>query len=210
MWWPGVGWHIKEWVASCRHCIEKRPLQIREPLFPSTLPERPFQKVGVDICEFKNSRYLVQVDYFSRYIDIAYLPGLTTAAVIGKMKNFFAQHGVPEVVVSDNGPQFSSSEFRAFSNSKEWSFQHITNSPRYLQSNGAAERAVRTAKDILRQDDILALLTYRSTPIPDLGVSPAELAIGIKLRTSLPTLPPTLMHHTINSNQVQERDLAFI
>ena len=114
-WWPGIGWDIKEWVASCRHWIEKRPSQIREPLLPSTLPERPCQKVGVDICEFKNSHYLVQVDYFSRYIDIAYLPGLMTAAVIGKMKNFFAQHGVPEVVVSDNGPQFSSSEFRAFS-----------------------------------------------------------------------------------------------
>ena len=52
-----AGRDIKERVDSCRHCIEKRPSQIREPLLPSTLPESPVQKVGVDICDFKNSQF---------------------------------------------------------------------------------------------------------------------------------------------------------
>ena len=118
--------------------------------------------------------------------------------------------GVPEVIVSANGPQFSSSEFRAFSISKEWSFQHSTSSPHYPQNNGAAERAVRTAKGNLKQDDsFLALLTYRSTLIPDLGVSPAELVMGRKLRASLPTLLSTLVPHAINYDQVRKGEHAF-
>ena len=109
----------------------------------------------------------MQVD--SRYIDITYLPSLTSATVIGKLKNFFSHHGIPEMVISDNGTQFSSAEFRTFAD--RWNLSHVTSSPHYLQSNGAAERAVKTVKEILRQDDIfLALLSYRSTPIPDLRV----------------------------------------
>ena len=89
-------------------------------------------------------------------------------------------------------------------------FPAYTSSPYYPQSNGAAERAVRTAKGILKQDDIfLALLTYRSTPIPDLGVSPAELVMGRKLHISLPTLPSTLMPHTSTYDQARKSDHAF-
>ena len=77
------------------------------------------------------------------------------------------------------------------------------------QSNGVAERAIRTEIDILRQDIFLALLTYHSMPVPDLGVSPAELAMGRKLRISMPTLPSMLMPHTINYDRVWECDHAF-
>lgn len=108
VWWPRIGKDIKSRVASCRHCLEKQLSQASEPLLPSALPDRPFQKVGIDICEFRNKHYLVQVDYYSRYIDVNYLPSLTSATVIGKLKNFFSHHGVPETVVSDNGTQFTS------------------------------------------------------------------------------------------------------
>ena len=83
VWWPRIGKDIKSRVASCRHCLEKQPSQASEPLLPSALPDRPFQKVGIDICEFRNKHYLVQEDYYSRYIDVTYLPSLTSATVIG-------------------------------------------------------------------------------------------------------------------------------
>ena len=113
-------------VASCRHCLQKQPSQASEPLLPSALPDRPFQKVGIDICEFRNKHYLVQVDYYSRYIDVTYLPSLTSATVVGKLKNCFSHHGVPETVVSDNGAQFSSAEYGTFAD--RWSFSHVTSS----------------------------------------------------------------------------------
>ena len=205
VWWPQIGKDIKSRVASCRHCLERQPTQISEPLMPSALPERPFQKVGVDIFEFRSSHFLVQVDYYSRYIDVTCLPSLSSATVIGKLKTFFSHHGVPETVISDNGTQFSSAEFAAFA--QKWNFHHVTSSPHYPQSNGAAERAVKTIKEIFSQDDVpLALLSYRSTPIPDLGASPAELAMGRKLRTTLPTLPSTLTPRIVQYEEVRERD----
>ena len=208
IWWPGMSKDIEDRVAKCRHCLSKKPSQPSEPLIPSTLPSRPFEKVAVDLCELKGSNYLVLVDYFSRYIDISHVQSITSQAIIGKLKNSFAHHGIPEVLISDNGRQFVSAEFKKFA--EDWNFSQITTSPHFPQANGAAERAVKTAKDILRQDDpFLALLAYRSTPIPDLGISPAELAFGRRLRTTLPALPRTLNPSTVDKDKVRARDEAF-
>ena len=89
VWWPRISADIHERVSSCRECLERQPSQKKEPLLPSTPPERPFQRVRVDICEVKGDCYLVSTDYYSRYIDIAHLPRLTAHAVISKMKELF-------------------------------------------------------------------------------------------------------------------------
>lgn len=132
--------------------------------------------------------YLVMFDYFSRFIEVAKLLSTTSAAVVERIKSWFARQGVPLQVITDNGPQFSSDTFRQFA--KAWGFTHVTSSPLYPQSNGAAERAVRTAKQLLRKspDPYLALLAYRSTPLAG-GYSPSELLQGRRLRTTVPTHP---------------------
>ena len=71
VWWPHVSKDIQDRVANCGHCLEKRPSQAREPVLPSSLPDRPFQKVGVDLYEFRGLHYLVIVDYYSRYVNLA-------------------------------------------------------------------------------------------------------------------------------------------
>lgn len=105
--------------------------------------------------------------------------------VIKALKSIFARHGVPEVVRSDNGPQYSSGEFQKFA--KDWGFQSITSSPKYAQSNGEAERAVQTIKSLLKkeEDPTRALLSYRSTKQLN-GYSPAELLFGRNIRTRIP------------------------
>ena len=205
VWWPGLSKDVETTVSKCRFCLEKQPSQKHEPLMPSSLPTRPFERMAADLCEFKGQHFLVTTDYFSRYIDIGYLPNISSASVINKLKNTFAHHGIPQTLISDNGRQFSSEEFKNFAS--EWNFTHVTSSPHFPQSNGAAERAVKIAKDILKQDDVfLALLTYRSTPLPELGASPAELAFGRRLRTTLPTLPKTLLPRTVDPDTVRRRD----
>ena len=74
--------------------------------------------------------------------------------------------------------QWTSCEFAAFA--KSCNLHHITNSPTFLQSNGQVERAIQTAKKLLRQSDdpYTALLTYRSTSIRWCNLSPAELLMG--------------------------------
>ena len=110
--------------------------------------------------------------------------------------------------MTDEGTQFTSSSFMRFA--KAWNFIHDSSSPHFHQANGAAERAVRTAKEILEQEDpLLALLTYRSTPIPELGASPAELAFGRRIRTTMPMIPRQLDSPVISREDFRRRDNAF-
>ena len=206
VWWPGISQQIKNTVANCQKCEERRPTQVKEPLVTRELPERPFQEVSTDLFEFKKQHYVVLVDAYSRYIEIANLRQQTTSeSVIKSLKNIFARHGIPELVFSDNGPQYDSKDFKTFSES--WQFTHDTSSPHYPQSNGGAERAVREAKRILSQDDpALALLIYNSTPTSPTGESPAKLAFGRNLRTTLPCLPSTLDPCLANKDAVRDRN----
>lgn len=121
-----------------------------------------------------------------------HLPSTTTLCVTQKLKAVFARFGIPDEVVSDNGPQFSSAEFQELANKLD--FRHITSSPHHPQGNGHAERAVQIAERILKQSDpLLALMCYRSMPCVTTGVSPAELLMGSKIRTTLPTLERNLL-----------------
>ncbi|XP_033733604.1 uncharacterized protein K02A2.6-like [Pecten maximus] len=107
------------------------------------------------------------------------------------MQSIFARHGIPETVVSDNGPQYTSEVFVKFA--KEYGFCHETSSPYYPQGNGEAERAVQTIKRAIRKanDPYQALLAYRAIHLK-CGYSPAELLIGRRLRTTLPENPQNL------------------
>lgn len=107
--------------------------------------------------------------------------------------------------MSDNGPQFSSAEFQELA--RQLDFRHITSSPHHPQGNGHVERAVQTAKRILCQiDPLIALMCYRSTPCTTTGVSPAELLMGRKIRTTLPTLEKNLRPKWPNRKTVEHKD----
>ena len=139
-----------------------------------------------NIFFLKDTHYLVAVDYFSKYLEVIKLGTMTSRSVIDGLKAMFSRHGIPETVISDNGPQFSSNEFSAFATS--YNFIHTTSSPYYPQSNGQAEWTVQTAKRLLTKSDdpYLALLIYRATPLPWCNLSPSQLLMGRHLRTNLP------------------------
>ena len=175
---------------------------------PSSMPSRPWERLGSDLFEYEKKHYLLIIDYFSRWIEIRHLTSTTSEATIRAMKSIFATHGIPDVVISDNGPQYSSEYFTSFS--KSYGFTHCTSSPLYPQSNGEAERAVQTVKNILRknEDPHMGLLAYRSTPLNNV-LSPSQLLMGRHLRTTVPTLPKNLsmsVHPTQLENAKQKEE----
>ena len=186
VWYLGLSREIQDSVQQCRVCAwvcawvcrDSKP----EPLIPTPLPDRPWQVVATDLFELKGVDYLIVIDYFSRYVEVAVMTKTTKSSeVIRALKSIFARHGTPEQVRSDNGPQFDSAEFLHFA--KEWGFKHTTSSPRFPQSNGEVERGVRTVKNLItkEKDPAKGLLAYRSTP-QACKFSPAQLLMGRQIR----------------------------
>ena len=185
VWWPALSQQIEDMIHGCRRRAKHRQIQ-SEHLIPLVVPERPWQIAGTALYQFKDRIYLIVVDYFSRYIEVAYLQSSQSSLeTIRALKSIFARHGVPQIVRSDDGPQYSSAEFMKFA--KDGGFESVTNSPIYPQSNGEVERSVQTTKNLLKKegDPAKALLSYRSTPHAN-GYSPAELLFCRKLRSRLP------------------------
>ena len=121
--------------------------------------------------------YLLIIDYYSRYIETAKLSSESSSEVIRHTKSILARHGIPKQMISNNGPQYSSLEFKKFA--EEYGFLHTISSPKFPQSNGEAERAVKTVKALLKksEDLYLAMLIYQSTPLQN-GFSPSELLMN--------------------------------
>ncbi|CAB4031587.1 Retrotransposable element Tf2 type 1, partial [Paramuricea clavata] len=92
-------------------------------------PSTPWEKVGTDLFQLKNKDYLIVVDYTSKYFEVSALPNTLASTVVQQTKSIFARFGIPKTVVSDNGPQYSSHQYKTFA--REWGFQHDTSSPRY-------------------------------------------------------------------------------
>lgn len=158
-------------------------------------------------CEFKGKKLHCTLWLLFQILEILYLSNTTAEQFVIKLKATFARFGIPEVVVSDNGPQFTSETFQSFS--REFDFMHVTSSPHHPSSNGHAERAVQSAKAILQQKDpVLALLSYRTTPHASTGVSPAELLMGRRLRNTLTTLNCNLSPTWPDQTLIQRRDAA--
>ena len=160
-----------------------------EPIIPSTLPEKQWEKIGTDLFEQKASHTFCLVDYFSRYVEVVKLTCTTTKSVVAAMKPLFARHGIPDVIISDNSPQYSQ-EFQQFG--KDYELKHMTSSP---QGYGEAERAVKTVKKLLRDtsDHNLALLTYQSSPSSWCKHSPAQLIMDKQICSTLPISTKSLI-----------------
>ena len=148
--WPGFSAEIKQMIETCETCRKFETSPQKEPLASHDVPSRPWEKIGVDIFELNGKEYLTTVDYYSNFWEIDKLPTDAKATtVIAKLKDHFARYGIPDQVVTDNGPQFKSQEFANFA--AEYEFEHTPTSPYNSKGNGKVESAVKTAKRLLRK-----------------------------------------------------------
>lgn len=202
VYWLGMNDQIKTFIEKCDICRSMDVKQQKETLWSHELPSNPWSKVGTDIFTLDNRNYLITVDYLSNFWELDYLPDTRSTTIIRKLKSHFARHGIPDMVISDNGPQYVSEDFKRFS--RQWEFKHKTSSPAYPQSNGMAESAVKTAKRLLKKakadgkDPYIAMLDHRNTPSQGIKASPAQRLFSRRTRTLMPMhdnlLQPKIIH----------------
>ena len=191
IYWPGMNAEIKSYIETCEACREYETSNPKETLMSHEVPERPWQKVGVDIMTYKQKDYLITTDYRSNFWEIDYLPNTTSKTIIHKLKAHFTRYGIPDSVVSDSGSVILSDEFRHFR--EKWGFEHYPSSAHHHQSNGKVESSVKTAKRMLRkciksgEDQYLGLLNIRNTPTQGTDSSPAQRLFSRRTKTIIPT-----------------------
>ena len=186
---------IKDYVSNCSVCNTIQPSQARESLIVHEIPTPPWSKVVTDLSVYNTDNFVVIVYYYSNFIEVERTKNTSSQSIIQVLKTIFGRHGIPDTVVSDNGPAYASEEFKKFAD--DWEFSHVTNSPHYPRSNGKAESAVKTCKMLMKKATLansdlhLALLNHRNTPTEPTNLSPAQRLFGRRTRTQL--LPTTTL-----------------
>lgn len=197
VWWPGMDKEMEGMVKQCQPCQVHRKMPALAPLHPWAQPERPWTQLHMDFASpFLGQSFLLVVDAYSKWLEMESMTTITARATIQRLQRIFATHGIPEVVVTDNGPTFISAEFKQFMTGN--GVKHITTAPYHPASNGLAERAVATFKAAMRkmQSEQGALESkidrflfhYRITPHTTTGESPALLLMGRLPRSRLDLL----------------------
>ena len=159
---------------------------------------------------FLGKLFLVVVDSYSKWIEVVPVPSTASSYTIEALCHMFATHGLPQIIVSDNGTAFTSQEFKMFV--KNNGIQHITTAPYHPASNGMAERAVQTFKTGLKKASTANVLVeldrflfqYRIIPHTTTGSTPAELLMGCTLRSRLDLLLPNVQTQVV-SKQIQQK-----
>ncbi|XP_011685201.1 PREDICTED: uncharacterized protein K02A2.6-like [Wasmannia auropunctata] len=116
VWWPLVDREVEKFVKQCRDCLlvsqSTRPVPMKRHKFPN----EPWQCLATDLVgPLPNHNFvLVVIDYYSRYVEVAFLRKITSETIINSLEAMFARLGIPKSLRADNGRQFVNEEFRKF------------------------------------------------------------------------------------------------
>ena len=199
IWWPQLDAMVEDCVRTCHQCQIHRGAQPEVPAQPWSFPQRPWQRVHVDFAgPVEGRQLLVVVDAYSKWCDVHICSTPSSAAAIEKLRISFSTHGLPVILVSDNGTAFASAEFQAFVKANR--ILHKFSPPLHPASNGQAEAVVKVVKSGLTQRSDGSLQTrlsrflfkYRNTPHSTTGRTPAELLLGRPMRSTMDLVHPDL------------------
>ncbi|UYV83884.1 K02A2.6-like [Cordylochernes scorpioides] len=209
VWWPKMDSQIEEFVKECSPCMHHQTAPPAENT-PWPRTNQPWQRVHVDHFYFRGVCYLLVVDAISNWIEVFPVIGTTSQENIKLLWECFARYGLPQCLVSDNGPLFNSLEFKEFL--RKNNVYHLTSPAYNPSSNGIAEVSVRIIKKSLEKsleespnsnmDCILqnVLFNYRNTPT-SLDKPPVERLLSYVPRTFVNCLNSEFIQRTFGRNE---------
>nr|XP_037285122.1 uncharacterized protein K02A2.6-like [Rhipicephalus microplus] len=199
VWWPGIDNDIANSVKSCATCQTQHRAAQPVQKTPWPFPQRPWLRLHIDFGgPFLGHTFLVIVDAFSKWIEVFPVSSTSAEATISALRIAFAQHGLPDVIVSGSGPAFTNARYLEFLTRN--GIRGMLVPPYHPASNRAAERVVQTVKNKLKkygsgnfQTQISRFLFYyRTTPHEVAGRPPCELMTGRMFKTLLYVFRPSL------------------
>lgn len=196
-WWPKLDEDIEDLIRACQLCQQSRHNPPKSIPLPWERTKQPWSRLHIDFAgPFQNKIFMIVVDSYSKWLEVVLVSSTDSAAAIQALRTMFSTHGLPDMIVSDNGTAFTSSQFKSFMETN--GIRHILVAPYHPSSNGQAERMVQTTKDSLKR--IISgdwklrlaqfLLSSHVTPHCSTHVSPGELLFGRRIRTVLDRLHP--------------------
>ena len=211
VYWPGIDNDVSNTVRACKQCQLYLPKQQKEPIIQLPTPTRVFEVVSADFFEYAGRTYLVYADRLSGWPWVCHMGRSASAhQLTTSLRQAFASTGVPNLLLSDGGPQFTAKKTQDFL--KKWGGKHQLSSPHYHQANGHAESAVKAVKRLIKKvadggnldTDAFAegLLELRNCPRAD-GRSPAQVLLGHPLRSTVPA------HHSSFAKCWRERAASY-
>ena len=214
LWWPGLDNDLEKVCKSCEPCLQMRAMPQRAELHPWEWPRSPWHRLHVDYAgPVKGNYFLIIVDAHSKWCDIFKSSGTTTRETIDNLSHCFRNYGLPISLVTDNGPCFTSDEFRRFMD--YCGIHHIKTAVYKPSTNGLAERMVQTFKRALKtsKEPVYRIIdrflyTYRNTPHTTTGITPGELMFNRKLRTRFDLLwPKHKVLEKVHKGQERQKEL---
>ena len=195
-WFPLMDKMVEDKVNGCLACQASTFPPTRDPLKPTQLPDRAWQRVAVDFWGPlpTGEHLLVVIDEYSRYPEVEICSGTSSKAVIPHLDKIFATHGVPEVIKTDGGPPFNGYQFKQY---VKWlGVTHRVVSPEDPEANGLAEAFMKVLKKTWgtahaegknpKQQMYSMLRQYRATPHCSTNQAPAEVLFNRPYKTRLP------------------------
>ncbi|XP_059223944.1 uncharacterized protein K02A2.6-like [Stomoxys calcitrans] len=212
VWWPGIDKEIERLLGSCKFCQESLSSPERSLLIPWQPTDHVWSRIHLDYAGPINGYYiLIIIDSYSKFVEVFPTKSITSHFTETKIRELFCRYGLVDIVVTDNGRQFTCETFREFL--KVNGVRHVLTPPGHPATNGQAEITVKTIKKSLiatlksnprlEFETVLnrCLIDYRNSKHSTTGESPAKLFFGRSLRTRLSLLKPPTTKEIILANQ---------
>ena len=186
-------------VRSCSTCQMYRNTPPKASLHPWEWPKQPWTRIQADYAgPFQGKMFLNIIGAYSKWMDIHITNSATSAITIDKLRNTFATFGLPEILVTGNGANFTSTKFKEFL--KFNGIRHTKTAPYHPTSNGLAECAVHSFKLEMKKLTMGSLearvarflFTYRITSQTINSTSASKLLLGHRLHCHLDFISPNL------------------